>query len=198
MGAGYGFLSLAAAARGHKVHAFELAPASLEAFEASIGYNGFGHLIEVHKLPLGAPHQEEYICIVPRQKPAAVSSGTWGGNSNEAAAAAAYTELLRGYSTPEVGRTLLECASCGRALLECASFRVPLGVQYLGDARCPAAYQAPRNRAYCITAATSVRVRKAAACLACLSVAHLPAMLCVVCYMDVTACVPLPQTLYLS
>lgn len=47
VGAGYGFFSLAAAARGHRVHAFELAPASLEAFHASIDYNGFKHLIEV-------------------------------------------------------------------------------------------------------------------------------------------------------
>lgn len=47
VGAGYGFFSLAAAARGHRVHAFELAPASLDALEASIDYNGFKHLIEV-------------------------------------------------------------------------------------------------------------------------------------------------------
>lgn len=47
VGAGYGLLSLAAAARGHRVHAFELGPASLEALEASIQHNGFEHLVQV-------------------------------------------------------------------------------------------------------------------------------------------------------
>lgn len=47
VGAGYGLLSLAAAARGHRVHAFELGPASLEALEASLQHNGFEHLVQV-------------------------------------------------------------------------------------------------------------------------------------------------------
>ncbi|GAB4818501.1 hypothetical protein N2152v2_005547 [Parachlorella kessleri] len=99
IGAGYGFFSLAAAARGHKVHAFELAPASLEAFEASIEYNGFKHLIEVHKLPLGAPDQEEYICIVPRQKDNVKTSRL--GSDPETAS----IDMLRGYSTPQAHQT---------------------------------------------------------------------------------------------
>lgn len=49
VGAGYGLLSLAAAARGHRVHAFELGPASLEALEASIQHNGFEHLVQVRR-----------------------------------------------------------------------------------------------------------------------------------------------------
>lgn len=47
VGAGYGLLSLAAAARGHRVHAWELGPASLEALEASLAHNGFEHLVQV-------------------------------------------------------------------------------------------------------------------------------------------------------
>jgi hypothetical protein len=47
VGAGYGLLSLAAAARGHRVHAWELGPASLEALEASLRHNGFQHLVQV-------------------------------------------------------------------------------------------------------------------------------------------------------
>eukprot|EP00879_Flechtneria_rotunda_P004993 GHRR01005269.1.p1 GENE.GHRR01005269.1~~GHRR01005269.1.p1 ORF type:complete len:555 (+),score=253.61 GHRR01005269.1:3131-4795(+) len=54
VGAGHGFFSLAAAARGHKVIAFESSPGSLAAFNASIANNGFGQLIQVHKAVLGA------------------------------------------------------------------------------------------------------------------------------------------------
>uniref|UniRef100_A0A383WPH4 Methyltransferase FkbM domain-containing protein n=1 Tax=Tetradesmus obliquus TaxID=3088 RepID=A0A383WPH4_TETOB len=54
IGAGHGFFSLAAAARGHRVIAFETAPGSLAAFKASIAYNGFGSLIELRNTVLGA------------------------------------------------------------------------------------------------------------------------------------------------
>jgi hypothetical protein len=54
VGAGHGFFSLAAAARGHRVIAFETAPGSLAAFKASIAYNGFGSLIELRNTVLGA------------------------------------------------------------------------------------------------------------------------------------------------
>ena len=50
VGAGLGFHSLAAAARGHKAIAVELSPASLNAFNASIAFNGFGKLITVHQV----------------------------------------------------------------------------------------------------------------------------------------------------
>jgi FkbM family methyltransferase len=54
VGAGHGFFSLAAAARGHRVIAFETAPGSLAAFKASIAYNGFGSLVELRNTVLGA------------------------------------------------------------------------------------------------------------------------------------------------
>jgi hypothetical protein len=54
VGAGHGFFSLAAAARGHRVIAFETAPGSLAAFKASIAYNDFGSLIELRNTVLGA------------------------------------------------------------------------------------------------------------------------------------------------
>ncbi len=52
IGAGNGYFSLAAAARGHRAIAFELSNNSLASFEASIAYNGFEKLITVHKVPL--------------------------------------------------------------------------------------------------------------------------------------------------
>ena len=50
IGAGMGMFSLAAAARGHKAYAFELSPKSLASLEASVEFNGFQHLITVHKV----------------------------------------------------------------------------------------------------------------------------------------------------
>ena len=50
MGAGNGYFSLAAAARGHDVIAFELSNASLTSFEASTAYNGFQKAITLHKV----------------------------------------------------------------------------------------------------------------------------------------------------
>lgn len=50
IGAGIGFFSLAAAARGHRSIAFELAPASLESLQASIDYNGFQNFVTVHQV----------------------------------------------------------------------------------------------------------------------------------------------------
>lgn len=91
VGAGYGLLSLAAAARGHRVHAFELGPASLEALEGSVAHNGFEHLVQVHKEPLGSLEQEGYTCILPRQ-----TSSSSGG------LAAADVEVQRGYGPAEV------------------------------------------------------------------------------------------------
>ena len=55
-------------------------------------------MLQVHKLPLGAPDQEEYICIVPRQKDKVKTS--WLGSGPESAV----TDMLRGYSTPQVRR----------------------------------------------------------------------------------------------
>ena len=52
VGAGNGYFSLAAAARGHDVIAFELSNASLASFEASTAYNGFQKAITLHKVGL--------------------------------------------------------------------------------------------------------------------------------------------------
>ena len=49
VGAGAGYFSLAAAARGHRAIAVELSNVSLASLEASVAYNGFGKLITVHK-----------------------------------------------------------------------------------------------------------------------------------------------------
>jgi FkbM family methyltransferase len=70
VGAGHGFFSLAAAARGHRVVAFELSAGSREALEASISYNGFGRLVTVHPLALGK--QAGSICLEPEGRPADV------------------------------------------------------------------------------------------------------------------------------
>ncbi len=59
VGAGYGLLSLAAAARGHRVHAFELGPGSLEALEASLAHNGFEHLVKVRRHSTGSRLQRQ-------------------------------------------------------------------------------------------------------------------------------------------
>ena len=123
VGAGYGLLSLAAAARGHRVHAFELGPASLEALEASLAHNGLEHLVRVHKEALGSLEQEGYTCILPRQQPSnaaassssSSSSSSSGGRregdgssssgssgSSTAAAAAVDVEVQRGYGPAQV------------------------------------------------------------------------------------------------
>lgn len=52
VGAGNGYFSLAAAARGHDVIAFELSNASLASFEASAKYNGFQKAITLHKVTI--------------------------------------------------------------------------------------------------------------------------------------------------
>ena len=61
IGAGIGFFSLAAAARGHDVEAFETSAMSLEAFEDSRKRNGFEDFIKIHKIALGeASFTKEY------------------------------------------------------------------------------------------------------------------------------------------
>lgn len=50
IGAGIGMFSLAAASRGHPVIAFERANNSLQSFQSSIDYNGFGKLITLHQV----------------------------------------------------------------------------------------------------------------------------------------------------
>lgn len=55
IGAGNGYFSLAAAARGHRAIAFELSNQSLASFEASIAYNGFQDKITIHKVLYSLP-----------------------------------------------------------------------------------------------------------------------------------------------
>lgn len=62
IGAGLGYFSLAAAARGHSVHAFELGPENLELLRHGVKVNGFQNLVDVHEAALGGP-EEEKICI---------------------------------------------------------------------------------------------------------------------------------------
>ena len=50
VGAGSGLFSLAAAARGHPVLAFELSPKSVASLQASVEYNGFQKLLSLHQV----------------------------------------------------------------------------------------------------------------------------------------------------
>lgn len=50
VGAGLGFHSLAAAARGHQAIAFELSPNSHNPFNASIAFNGYSKHITLHQV----------------------------------------------------------------------------------------------------------------------------------------------------
>lgn len=72
IGAGHGFFSLAAAARGHRVVSFETSAGSLSAFKASIAYNGFGGLIDLHEAALG--NETSTVCLSQRKDIAAVAA----------------------------------------------------------------------------------------------------------------------------
>lgn len=64
VGAGYGYFSLAAAARGHQVHAFEIGAKSLSALNASIDRNGFEGRIHLHPVVLGpSSEHNSSICV---------------------------------------------------------------------------------------------------------------------------------------
>ena len=52
IGAGLGFFSLAAAARGHDVESFEVSPLAVDAFENSRKRNGFEDFIKIHRVAL--------------------------------------------------------------------------------------------------------------------------------------------------
>lgn len=81
VGAGQGFFSLAAAARGHRVVAFESSPASLAAFKASINYNGFQSLISIRSEALGASAGS--VCLQQSQRHScqAVAAATYSDNA---------------------------------------------------------------------------------------------------------------------
>jgi hypothetical protein len=110
VGAGYGLVSLAAAARGHRVHSFELGPGSLRALEASIERNGFGSLVHVHKVPLGSLEQRGSTCL--ELTAGATTASLAGGRGSEVgvqkntvtgstiAPLPPNVEIARGYSDP--------------------------------------------------------------------------------------------------
>ena len=64
VGSGYGLVSLAAAARGHRVKAFEVGSKSSGAFKRSIAWNALDSLIDLEEIPLGSEKQNgEYVCL---------------------------------------------------------------------------------------------------------------------------------------
>ncbi len=104
VGAGEGFFSLAAAARGHRVIAFESSPPSLEALRASISYNGFGRLIEVvTNVTLGA--QRETLCIGQQQQQQQQQAGAGAldaaGSSSNSSSSSSKGSSGRDAPTPE-------------------------------------------------------------------------------------------------
>ncbi|KAF8068401.1 HOC1 [Scenedesmus sp. PABB004] len=91
VGAGQGFFSLAAAARGHRVIAFEASPRSLAAFRASVAYNGFDRLITLRTTVLGA--RAGPVCLQPRD--GSDDATAPGGAAGGAAAGARARQLQR-------------------------------------------------------------------------------------------------------
>lgn len=138
VGAGQGFFSLAAAARGHRVIAFEASPTSLAALKASIAYNGFQDLVTVHSAVLGV--NAGAVCLQQAEKPgcrgmaaaaaasmgkraAAVNASREQQDGQELAAAVAQMQLRqrRGYPwSADAGAGVPTdhacCAAAGRRL----------------------------------------------------------------------------------
>ncbi|KAL6771149.1 hypothetical protein ACKKBF_B34135 [Auxenochlorella protothecoides x Auxenochlorella symbiontica] len=110
VGAGYGVVALAAAARGHAVHAFEAGPGSAAALRASLAYNGFGDRVALHETEvLGAVVQSARLCL---DVPAA--GGEAGGATGAPPLGEAAVELARGYGPPEAYRAREEPGECRR------------------------------------------------------------------------------------
>jgi hypothetical protein len=88
IGAGYGLVSLAAAARGHKVRAYEVGSRSFEAFKESIKWNAFQSLIRLEDRPFGSEEDAgQDVCIRPK--------------GNVSISSDAYRQQQRGYGRPE-------------------------------------------------------------------------------------------------
>ncbi|GLC37790.1 hypothetical protein PLESTB_001477000 [Pleodorina starrii] len=85
--AGGGFFSLAAAARGHKVVAFETSARSIEAFTTSVIYNGFEDRIRLYNVSLGAAPST--LCLRERSADDMVRLDGGGSGGLQAAAAVA-------------------------------------------------------------------------------------------------------------
>lgn len=159
VGAGHGFFSLAAAARGHRVVAFEAAPASLAAMQASIAYNGFAPLITLHNASLGASSgpwclERRQLAAVtavlagnataPADGSSSSSSATAGGGANAAAPAAALPwdrqpgagiHVLRGYPHLPDGGADSSAAVCARSHTRLALADVLRNITRLGALR---------------------------------------------------------------
>eukprot|EP00198_Chlamydomonas_reinhardtii_P007699 XP_001697036.1 predicted protein [Chlamydomonas reinhardtii] len=82
--AGQGFFSLAAAARGHTVVAFESSGRSLEAFSAAVLYNGFQDRVRLYNVSLGAAPTT--LCLRAREEGAAGAAGASGAAQGAAGA----------------------------------------------------------------------------------------------------------------
>ena len=63
VGAGMGYFSLAAAARGHSVIAFELATRSLVSFAASMQHSNLSHAITLHQVCCGSRAWWCWVCL---------------------------------------------------------------------------------------------------------------------------------------
>ncbi|KAG2439252.1 hypothetical protein HXX76_004613 [Chlamydomonas incerta] len=132
--AGQGFFSLAAAARGHTVVAFESSGRSLEAFSAAVLYNGFQDRVRLYNVSLGAAPTT--LCLRAHEEGAAAAAAAGAARAAEvgralqaaassaagdaAAAAAGAGELndaaaaanRRGYGDPAVhSLPLARCAA---------------------------------------------------------------------------------------
>lgn len=101
--AGVGFFSLAAAARGHTVVAFESSARSLEAFSAGVVYNGFNDRIRLYNVSLGAA--PETVCIKRKAAPAGGPSGVAAGGEAAGHNDATATATRRGYGDPDLHAT---------------------------------------------------------------------------------------------
>ena len=64
VGADIGFFTLAAASRGHQVHAIELQKPNLEVLRESVRRNGFSELVKVHPAAVG--NSTTTLCVDPQ------------------------------------------------------------------------------------------------------------------------------------
>eukprot|EP00890_Picochlorum_soloecismus_P006267 jgi/Picsp_1/6641/NSC_03984-R1_glycosyltransferase family 32 protein len=88
IGAGYGVVSLAAAARGHRVRAYEVGSRSFEALKESIKWNAFHSLIRLEDQPFGSEEDAgQDVCLRPK--------------GNVSLSSDVYRQQQRGYGRPE-------------------------------------------------------------------------------------------------
>lgn len=102
--AGAGFFTLAAAARGFKVVAFEASPISLEALRASIALNGFGSLVTLHNASLGVTSGSW--CLERRQLTAGAAAAGSQQQQQAAPAEAAAASAAAVNTSQAVSRSL--------------------------------------------------------------------------------------------